>query len=306
MNEEQREALLNCWLKLIDAISREASVSVDEIVGSPEGNTLFRSIALDHPDVLVLRWLHARKWDVDAAVDQLMGTLNGRYEWGVDTLLAKGENDLLQEEILLGKTYFLGRDKQDRPINSIHVKDHIKDQFPIEATEKLGILSVETSRKLLPNSIVTGTVVLDLDEFGVQNMNYQLVKFFLHLLENYYPETLGLALVLHAPLVFYSWWAIIHLILILKLSSMKKIYSITLRDFLRIAFRRRNRIVLEKTNRSSFKQDHTQQKDMQHKVAQTKIDFSLSLSLALQEQYSKSCGIDLIKKKLSMFYSISI
>jgi hypothetical protein len=80
LNEEQRETLLNCWLKLIDAISREASISVDEIVGSPEGNTLFRSIALDHPDVLILRWLHARKWDVDAAVDQLMGTLKGRYE----------------------------------------------------------------------------------------------------------------------------------------------------------------------------------------------------------------------------------
>ena len=124
LNEEQREALRNCWLKLIDAISREVSVSVDKIIGSPEGNTLFRSIALDHPDVLILRWLRARKWDVDAAVDQLMGTLKWRYEWSVDTLLAKGENDLLQEEILLDETYFLGRDKRARPINYIHVKDH--------------------------------------------------------------------------------------------------------------------------------------------------------------------------------------
>ncbi|CAF3785088.1 unnamed protein product [Adineta steineri] len=59
------------------------------------------------------------------------------------------------------KAYFKGYDKMGRPINYIYVKD----QFSIEVTEKLGILSVETSRKLLKGSIETGIVILDMNGF---------------------------------------------------------------------------------------------------------------------------------------------
>ncbi|CAF4115239.1 unnamed protein product, partial [Adineta steineri] len=44
----------------------------------------------------------------------------------------------------------------------------IKDQFPIEVSEKLGILSVETSQKLLKGFIETGTVILDMNGFVIQ------------------------------------------------------------------------------------------------------------------------------------------
>ncbi|CAF0989937.1 unnamed protein product [Adineta steineri] len=67
-----------------------------------------------------------------------------------------------------GKTYFMGYNKMGRPINYIHVKD----QFSIEATEKLGILSVETSRKLLKGSIETGIVILDMNGFDLVTSDY--------------------------------------------------------------------------------------------------------------------------------------
>ncbi|CAF0838407.1 unnamed protein product [Adineta steineri] len=65
------------------------------------------------------------------------------------------------------KAYFKGYDKMGRPINYIYVKD----QFSIEVTEKLGILSVETSRKLLKGSIETGIVILDMNGFGIVQAN---------------------------------------------------------------------------------------------------------------------------------------
>jgi hypothetical protein len=203
------QALKNCWIALTDEISKEASLPVDQIVGSPEGDELFRSIGYDNPDVLILRWLRARKFDVPAAVQQLNNTLKWRREWGVNALLAKGENDLLLEEIMTGKTYFMGSDKEGRPVNYVHVKDHIKDQYPVEATEKLGILSVETGRKLLQGSHETGSVVVDMNGFGMHNMDYQLVKFFIYLLENHFPESLGVVLVIHAPFIFHSCWLVI-------------------------------------------------------------------------------------------------
>jgi hypothetical protein len=209
LDENQIEALKSCWVTLADTVSKETSLSIDEIVGSTYGDELFRSIGYDDPDVLILRWLRARKWDVDAAVQQLIDTLKWRREWGVDELIAKGENALDIEELMSEKTYFMGRDKEGRPINYIHVKDHINNQFPVEATEKLGVLSVETGRKLLGDGHETGTVVMDMSGFGMHNMDYQLVKFFIHLLENHYPESLGLALVVHAPLIFHSCWIVI-------------------------------------------------------------------------------------------------
>jgi hypothetical protein len=138
-----------------------------------------------------------------------MDTLEWRREWGVDKLLAKGENELLQEEIMTDKAYFMGRDRAGRPVSYVHIKQHIKDQFPEETTEKLVVFAVETGRKLLEGSIETGTVIIDMTGFGMHNMDYQLVRFGIHLLENHYPESLGLALVIHAPFIFHSCWAVI-------------------------------------------------------------------------------------------------
>lgn len=209
LSEVQSEALKQYWIELIDVICKEFSIGVDQLINSAEGEELFRSIGYDNPDVLLLRWLRARKFDVHAAVQQLLDTLKWRQQWGVNTLLSKGEDDLLEEEILTGKTYFMGQDKEGRPVNYIHVQDHIKDQYPIESTEKLGIFSVETGRKLLKDSIEVGSVVVDMNGFGMQNMDYQLVRFFIQLLENYYPESLGVILIIHAPFLFYSCWAVI-------------------------------------------------------------------------------------------------
>jgi hypothetical protein len=55
-----------------------------------------------------------------------MDTLKWRNQWGIKHLLAKGESELLTEEIQTGKGYFMGRDKLGRPISYIHAKNHMK------------------------------------------------------------------------------------------------------------------------------------------------------------------------------------
>jgi hypothetical protein len=209
LDRTQTEALKSFWVTLTDTISKEASLPIDQIISSPQGDELFRSIGYDNPDAFILRWLRARTFDVNAAVQQLMDTLKWRCEWGVDALIAKGENELLLEEIMIGKSYFMGRDREGRPICYIYAKEHIKDQYPAESTEKMAIFLLETGRKLLEDSVETGTVVVDMTGFGRHNIDYPLIKFFIHLLANYCPESLGLALIIHPPLLFYSCWAIV-------------------------------------------------------------------------------------------------
>jgi hypothetical protein len=103
----------------------------------------------------------------------------------------------------------MGNDRVGRPIVYVSVRDHIKDQFPGEATEKLTVFTMETGRKILqpPNESVT--VVFDMTDFSLKNMDYQHLKFLINLLQNHYPESFALGLIINAPWVFNGCWYII-------------------------------------------------------------------------------------------------
>jgi hypothetical protein len=68
---------------------------------------------------------------------------------------------------------------------------------------------MEIGRKLLHYPIESVTVIFDMDGFSMKNMDYQHVKFLINLLQNYYPECLGLALIINSPWLFNSCWFII-------------------------------------------------------------------------------------------------
>ncbi|CAF1365369.1 unnamed protein product [Rotaria sp. Silwood1] len=204
LDKNQIEILKNFW-KIVGENIRGSDNKINSIY---EGE-LFLAIGYDNPDAVLLRWLRARKWDINAASQQLMETIKWRHEWGVKQLLIKGETDLCYDEIITGKTYFMGHDKFGRPINYVYAKEHIKDQFPSELTEKFTVFSMEIGRKLLepPNESVT--VVFDLHGFGLKNMDYQHLKFLIQLLQHYYPESFALGLVVNAPWIFNGCWYII-------------------------------------------------------------------------------------------------
>ncbi|CAF4284075.1 unnamed protein product, partial [Adineta steineri] len=108
-------ALKKTWRSLIEAISKETSLSGKYIADSVYVDELFRAMGYDNPDVLILRWLRSRKWDVNASVHQMIETMKWRRDWGVQELVAKGERAISQDEISTNKTYFMGHDKMVRP-----------------------------------------------------------------------------------------------------------------------------------------------------------------------------------------------
>jgi hypothetical protein len=173
------------------------------------GEELFYLFGPDNPDVILLRWLRARKWQISSAVQLMMNTLQWRSEWGVRKLLEKGESDLIVEECSSGKTYHMGKDKFGRPVTYVHANEHIKGQFPFESTEKFIVLNMELGRYLVESHIEEGTVVLDMGNVTLKNLDYQHIKFMINTMQNYYPECLGLALVVNAPWTFNTIWNVI-------------------------------------------------------------------------------------------------
>lgn len=170
---------------------------------------IFLAIGCDHPDAIVLRWIRARKWHLESAIDQFLSTIRWRCDWGMNELLHQGETLLPEDELRRGKTSFIGFDRLNRPINYVSVRDHVKGEYSLQSTERLTVLTMETGRKLLRSPCECVTVIFDMTQFALKNMDYQHLKFLIDLLENHYPESLGLALVVNAPWIFNSCWYLI-------------------------------------------------------------------------------------------------
>jgi len=170
---------------------------------------LFWSAGIEGVDTLLLRFIVARKKKVTDALKMLLNALIFRVTYDIEGLCKKGERIIDQEEFSCGKVYFYKYDKQGRFVTYIHVSKHIKDVRPQMETEKMTILSMETVRLILNKNAPTACMVFDMNGFSMQNMDYGFIRFLLNCFQNYYPEMLGVALIVGAPWIFSGCWKII-------------------------------------------------------------------------------------------------
>ncbi|KAK9898506.1 CRAL/TRIO domain-containing protein [Cystobasidium minutum MCA 4210] len=170
----------------------------------------------EDPDALLLRFLRARKWDVDRAFNMLASTLKWRIETNLIQIVAAGEEGLAKEKgvlknFQLGKCYFRGTDKQGRPLIFARVKHHKAADQTQEEMLKFIVHNMELSRTLFPlgSGIETSSVVFDMTGFGLSNTDWDTATMAINVFQSYYPETLGHAIVWNAPMVFSAVWKIV-------------------------------------------------------------------------------------------------
>ncbi|PUU73602.1 CRAL-TRIO domain-containing protein [Tuber borchii] len=171
----------------------------------------------DNPDALLLRFLRARKWDVDKALVMMVATMNWRSkEMNVQAVVGKGEggaaaekdNDFMMQ-LRMGKSYLHGLDKEGRPICFVRVRLHKQGEQSEESLERYTVYIMETARLMLQPPVDTAAVVFDMTGFSMANMDYAPVKFLIKCFEAHYPESLGICLVHKAPWLFSSIWTVI-------------------------------------------------------------------------------------------------
>ncbi|KAI1080295.1 CRAL/TRIO domain-containing protein [Whalleya microplaca] len=190
--------------------------------------TIWSMVKHDHPDALLLRFLRARKWDLQRALVMMMSTMNWRCSEAHvdDNIMLNGEeyaavnekssdekSKKLAEDFLvqlrIGKSYCYGVDKAGRPICVVRARLHRAGEQSEEGLERFTIYVIETVRFLLQQPVDTGCIVFDLTGFSLQNMDYTPVKFMIKCFEANYPESLGVVLVHKAPWVFQGIWKIV-------------------------------------------------------------------------------------------------
>ncbi|KAK2598884.1 phosphatidylinositol transfer protein csr1 [Conoideocrella luteorostrata] len=186
------------------------------------------SVKVEHPDALALRFLRARKWDIKRALVMMFSAMNWRHnEFRVDSdILANGEEVLVRDEekgevkskalaqdfmrqIRGGKSFIHGVDRENRPISYVRVKLHRAADQSVESLERYTTYLIETARLALDPPVETATLVFDLSNFTLANMDYVPVKFIIKCFEANYPESLGAILIHNSPWVFKPCWKII-------------------------------------------------------------------------------------------------
>lgn len=190
--------------------------------------TFWSMVKHDHPDALLLRFLRARKWDVEKALVMMVSTMRWRAsdmhvdddimkngelasleaENGSDPAKKKSGHDFLAQ-MRLGKSYLHGLDKAGRPMCFVRVRLHKQGEQSEESLERYTVFIIESARMILAPPVDTACVVFDMTGFSLANMDYAPVKFMIKCFEANYPESLGVVLIHKAPWVFQGIWKIV-------------------------------------------------------------------------------------------------
>ncbi|KAG0205899.1 hypothetical protein BGX33_007695 [Mortierella sp. NVP41] len=176
---------------------------------------LWNNVMCDHPDSLVLRFLRARKWHIGNGLVMLLKAFKWRQEMNVEDVKTLGDDELeaaypkFKKQLEMGKFYVHGTDKHGQPVVYLNVQLHRAGDQDYKTLERLTIYLMETGRLLIQSPVETVALVFDLTNFGLGNMDYNLVQFLVKCFEAYYPESLGAILVHNAPLVFWGVWKVI-------------------------------------------------------------------------------------------------
>ncbi|EKV14059.1 Cellular retinaldehyde binding/alpha-tocopherol transport [Penicillium digitatum] len=208
--------------------SKEFKQALEDMKPEEIRTAFWSMVKGDNPDSLLLRFLRARKWDTKKALVMLISTMRWRLlEMHVDDdIMFNGEasavkmsqgsdpkekkkgNDFLAQ-MRMGKSFLHGLDRGGRPICVVRVRLHKAGDQDNEGLERFTVYTIETARLLLVPPIETATIIFDMTDFGMANMDYTPVKFMIKCFEANYPECLGAVLIHKAPWVFSSIWTVI-------------------------------------------------------------------------------------------------
>jgi hypothetical protein len=141
--------------------------------------TFWSMVKADHPDALLLRFLRARKWDVDKALVMLISTMRWRsHEQHVDDdVILKGEGGALEDskssdpaikkegddflaQLRLGKSFLHGTDKEGRPLCFVRVRLHKGGEQSERSLERYTVYVIETARLALRPPVETAVSIL--------------------------------------------------------------------------------------------------------------------------------------------------
>lgn len=192
----------------------------------------WKTVRGDNPDGTMLRFVRARKGDVDRALAMMATCLKWRMDSDVESLIASGDLEngksipKFTEQQKSGKVFALGCTTKEQPICYVIMKHHSIWGQPAASMQKFIVTQMETFRLLIHPPQDKATIFFDLKGFGLKQMDVVNLLYLVKVLESYYPEyvpicpisaknciltswnhrTLGTMYISNAPWIFWGFW----------------------------------------------------------------------------------------------------
>lgn len=161
-----------------------------------------------HNDASIKRFLRAFL-TVDDAFQALLKCNKWRKEYGV-TSISPNDPDIKKNLESKKALVLRHRDFQGRPVIYIPARQHCVTERDLNELTRFIVYTLEVACKKCFEEVIDNLcIIFDLKDFGLQCMDYQLVKNLIWLLSKHYPERLGICLIMNSPTIFAGCWSII-------------------------------------------------------------------------------------------------
>jgi len=158
-------------------------------------------------DYTLYRYLKARDWRFDAAKAMLVETMKWRAEFKPDEITT----DMVASSIRLGGMYHHGYDRYCRPMIYLKVAEKPDPHTRLEKMQFM-IFTLEQAIKRMEKERGVEKMVwcVNCKNYNFKyNGEFGFARELLSILQNHYPERLGVLILVDAPFVFRAFWKVI-------------------------------------------------------------------------------------------------
>ncbi|XP_069389098.1 motile sperm domain-containing protein 2 [Paralichthys olivaceus] len=159
---------------------------------------------LQTDDALVEGYLTWRIYVVDDALKMIDDSFQWRKEFGVNDLT---ESSIPRWMFETGAVFLHGYDKEGNKLFWFKVKLHVKDAKTIVDKKKYVAFWLERYAKKEPGMPLT--VVFDMAESGLSNIDMEFVKYIINCFKVYYPKFLSKMIIVDMPWIMNAAWKIV-------------------------------------------------------------------------------------------------
>ncbi|TDH06823.1 hypothetical protein EPR50_G00117420 [Perca flavescens] len=159
---------------------------------------------LEKDAAMVEGYLQWRLYVIDDALKMIDESLQWRKEYGLNDLT---ESSIPKWMFETGALYLHGYDKEGNKLFWFKVKLHVKDAKTITDKKKYVAFWLERYAKKEPGMPLT--VVFDMTESGLSNIDMEFVKYVINCFKVYYPKFLSKMIIVDMPWIMNAAWKIV-------------------------------------------------------------------------------------------------
>ncbi|XP_065058869.1 uncharacterized protein LOC135686544 [Rhopilema esculentum] len=137
--------------------------------------------------------------------------LEWRDKFHVSSLCA--DDPEIAKEHAIGRCCVMDtKDRDGRPVVLVKVRLHDPSTRDMHSLTNYTIHMLEQLASHCNEDVIDNfCIIFDLKGFSLRNMDYTYVKRLIWILQNCYPERLGVCLIINSPWIFYGCWSVIKL-----------------------------------------------------------------------------------------------